>query len=69
VMKKKANIGDAADVLDIYTPPCVVRISDLNRGNGQQLLACAPGSGDAGDCLGSGNGPRGDCVTSGNGVT
>lgn len=76
-MKKMTKVGDVVDERQVYSPPCVVRISDLNRGEGQQM--CYPtGSGDAvecetgssaGTCFGNGNSPNGNClfVGSGNG--
>jgi hypothetical protein len=31
-MERMTNAGDAADEQDVFTPPCIVSISDLNRG-------------------------------------
>ena len=47
-MSKEKGVGDSRAV---YTPPCVVRISDLKEGAG----LCAPGSGDSGECYPNGN--------------
>jgi hypothetical protein len=42
--------ADAVDERDVYTPPCIVRISDLKQGAGQKTGYCDTGSGDSGDC-------------------
>jgi hypothetical protein len=58
------KVGDDADERAVYTSPCIVRISDLNRGEGQQ--ACMPsGSGDALWCE-TGNSAGGTCLATGN---
>ena len=47
-MEKMVNVKDAVDERDVYTPPCVVRISDLKQGEGD----CTPtGSGDTAACI------------------
>jgi hypothetical protein len=62
VMKKMVNAGDIIDGRDVYSPPCVMRISDLNRGEG---AGCSPsGSGDTSLCS-PGNSTE-ICDTSGN---
>jgi hypothetical protein len=59
ITSKESGVGDSREV---YTPPCVVRISDLKQGAG----ICTPtGSGDIGDCC-TGNNPGAVCGT-GNG--
>jgi hypothetical protein len=62
-MNKITNAGNARHERDIYSPPCVVRIGDLNRGEGQQACSLA-GSGDAVMCN-TGN-AAGECFVSGN---
>jgi len=59
---KKTKISNSRA---LYTPPCVVRISDLKPGEGMPPPQCSTGSGDAG-CA---NGPQAtvDCNT-GSGV-
>ena len=74
-MVKMANVGDAVDERDVYTPPCVVRISDLKQGAGDGY--CEKGSGDAHECFtgnsasvccfNNGNSPNGFCTNVGNG--
>ena len=61
------SVKDAVDERDVYTPPCVVRISDLNRGEGQGSV-CSTGSGDVYQCWQNGNGADVYCTTVGNGV-
>ena len=58
---KKTQISDSAA---LYTPPSVVRISDLRKGDGQ-IAACESGSGDP-ICFNVGNNATNRCVT-GNG--
>lgn len=41
-MSKMADRNNAADARYTYTPPCVVKMEDLNRGAGD----CTSGSGD-----------------------
>jgi hypothetical protein len=61
------SVKDAVDERDVYTPPCVMRISDLKQGEGQH--ACrGTGSGDTEECLGNGNSATGICSTFGVGV-
>jgi hypothetical protein len=72
-----ATIGDATGEQAVYSPPCVVRISDLNRGKGQQVACTPTGSGDANGCFtgnsadaicnANGNSPSGDCAGFGSG--
>jgi len=50
-MSKENSVGDSRVV---YTPPCVVKISDLKQGAG----SCATGSGDADGCKTYGNSAR-----------
>lgn len=48
-MDEPSKDSGVCDSRAVYIPPCVVRISDLNRGEGQQ--ACTPtGSGDTEWC-------------------
>jgi hypothetical protein len=61
-MEKMVSVQDAVDSRDVYTPPRVVKISDLKQGAGD----CTPGSGDSGDCL-PGNNPSGICYQTGSG--
>ena len=57
---KENGISDSRAV---YTPPVVVRISDLKQGAG----VCATGSGDAAECNPTGNAASGSgCVGTGN---
>jgi hypothetical protein len=58
--------NDSVDERDVYTPPCVVRISDLKQGNGQHI--CESGSGDTLCCFASGNSANDFCSGNGNGV-
>ena len=39
------------DSRSLYTPPCVVRISELMKGDGLDETPCSTGSGRAGDCV------------------
>jgi hypothetical protein len=58
---KETGVSDSRAV---YTPPCVVRISDLKQGAG---LCASTGSGDAADCNPNGNTATGDgCRGTGN---
>ena len=66
-MVTMANAGNAVDERDVYTPPCVVRISDLNRGEGQGSV-CHTGSGDTFECYNNGNGADASCTGTGSGV-
>ncbi len=49
VLKNMANVKGAVDERAVYTPPRVVKMSDLNPGYGQ-VSQCASGSGDGGPC-------------------
>ena len=71
-----AIVKDAVDERVVYTPPRVVKMSDLNPGYGE--ASCVPGSGVLGNCTTgthpgfncfSGNSPNGACSPSGSGVT
>jgi hypothetical protein len=76
-----ANAGDTDDERAVYSPPCVVKISDLNRGEGQQAQQrCYPaGSGDTVECavgnyatptcLMVGNSANGFCHENGSGAS
>jgi hypothetical protein len=63
-METMTNATDAADERDVYSPPSVVRINDLNRGEGQ--TGCSTGSGDADLCLTNGNSAHTACDFNGN---
>jgi hypothetical protein len=75
-MKKMTNAGNGVNERDVYSPPCVVAIGDLNRGTGQS--ACDPtGSGDsvmcdignsAGNYCETGNNAAQLCDTGNNGL-
>jgi hypothetical protein len=76
VLEIMANVKDAVDERVVYTPPRVVKMSDLNPGYGENA-SCGPGSGVPGNCSTgthpgfsclSGNSPNGACTT-GSGVT
>ena len=60
------NVKDAVDERDVYTPPCVVKISDIKRGEGQH--ACQTGSGDTEYCY-PGNSALNCCDKNGNSAT
>ena len=50
VLDYMAGVQDADKKQETYTPPCAVKMSDLNPGYGQ-LAQCAPsGSADGGFC-------------------
>jgi hypothetical protein len=65
VTKKMTNARDVVHERDVYSPPCVVRISDLNRGEGQQAGCNPTGSGAAEGCN-SGNTAENTCIEAGN---
>ena len=58
---KKTKMSDSGA---LYTPPRVVRISDLRQGAGGS--SCESGSGDVGTCS-TGNNAVGFCEANGNG--
>ena len=60
-MDKLTEKTSICDERALYTPPCVVKISDLKQGAG----TCQSGSGDAAECC-NGNNPGTICST-GNG--
>jgi hypothetical protein len=55
-----ASVQDAVVEREVYTPPRVVKMSDLNRGHGE--APCASGSGALGDCR-TGNSAGFSCTT------
>jgi hypothetical protein len=66
VMETMTNAGNAPDERAVYSPPCVVKISDLNRGEGQGQVCNPTGSGNSFGCNG-GNSPVGaGCTEDGN---
>ena len=44
------SVNDAVDTRDAYTPPRVVRISDLKQGAGQKIGDYLSGSGNSNTC-------------------
>ena len=61
-ISKETGVSDSRAV---YTPPCVVRISDLKQGAG----LCATGSGDSDRCYANGSAASGTgqgCFSNGN---
>ena len=62
-MSKENSVGDSRAV---YTPPCVVKISDLKQGAGAGCMS--NGSGDFGNCHANGIGASGTygCDANGN---
>lgn len=61
-----AHVKNAAEEREVYTPPCVVKMRDLNPGDGQVTVCSLSGSGALGDCK-VGNLPGSGCYA-GNGV-
>jgi len=57
-VSEKTSVSDARE---LYSPPCVVRISDLRQGEGLPP-PCISGSGNAGGCA-TGNAAGDGCAT------
>ena len=61
-----AKENGVSDSRAVYTPPVVVRISDLKQGAG---LCVSTGSGDSGVCDAYGNTAGSNCTSNGNGAS